>query len=1197
MNLSSVNICRQFNLECPPKEKSKIDSRQLIKQVNLKPAVLSRPPTVPQPSSADYKTQDKRKSLPIYSFREKILQTIDSQRIILIQGSTGSGKTTQIPQYILEDANARNQPCRILCTQPRRISAIASCERVCYERNEATGGTIGYQIRLESKLHPDTNCIFLTPGVFLRYLMSGKPEKLFNNITHILIDEAHERAKENDFLLTSIKEHFNANPNLRLIIMSATMDTAVFANYFGGCETIAIATKQFDVEEIYLEEILKRVNFRTRRVDELNEMYRTGKLVAASQSAYVNERAGGASTEALDDDTIAYLNEVLESLTTSDNPEAEFDQFAYLVQAENIPVDFRHTSTNMTALMIAVGRGCFSSVDSLLKLHADPSLKVLFAGAELSCLDIAYRLHGGDSDIKKLLQYHLDNSKPKELSTSDAYNNALLNIYYDTVLTTKSNNFIVEEGIDHELITSLVEKIHTTTPIDGAILVFLPGYDDIIQVSNMIADRLTNDHTLFLLHSSMKTEDQKNVFKSVYDRRKIILSTNIAESSITINDVVYVIDSGREKQKSYDAISHSSALQVQWISKASANQRRGRAGRLRNGVVFRVYSSDRYHSMLETTIPELLRTSLTEICLQTKLMVGDTMRIEEFLQKCIASPSIASIRQSIKFLQCLGALDQEESLTLLGSHLAEMPVDAKYAKMLIYGIALKCLNPVLSIVSILSMGDQIFVLPIKPADRFRCHQVRRTLGENSVSDHFVMLKIFQLWSSLKRNNMNERKFCDDNFISAIAMERVKGIRGQISSYLMSSGLIKAGMNVLNMNAGKWSVIKACLCAGLYPNVARIDRIRKSMYSDIDRKLVFHMSSILSNKNERSMDFVKNLPADWCVFEEKNRVGRTAMIRCNTLINSFSLSLSAGASLNSEILSTFGDWSDEDDSANEGQLVFKIDNLVTFITEKESGEFIIDLRERLDEFILRFLSSRNFTYEPNDELLVSTVASLIEIEDTNSGFVNMNLSNESMPMNVNQPRMQQNGNARSQQARGPRQNNFNNLPAGPSRNQQSSFNQQQPRYQPSNQRQKFFVMKMNNERMIQEWATKITFDIEQLNLSQWFMNRLSHPSMVKKHFMKFSNIFLTNFPSQSSSQIFIIFYSTTRSEFLGFGDIMPSKSRNQQPHFHFRLFRKLSMTELRQKFIFRNFNIFENATFQTEELSAEIGSALIDVLKL
>lgn len=501
--------------------------------------VLAKPPGIPAPSYADSRVQQKRTTLPIYAHRDRILEAIESNRIVLVHGSTGSGKTTQIPQYLLEDANMRNKPCRILCTQPRRISAIASSERVCYERSEASGRTVGYQIRLESSISQDTNCIFLTPGVFLRYLMSGDPEKLFNNITHILIDEAHERAKENDFLLTSIREHFNANPNLKLVIMSATMDTAVFAEYFGGCEEISISTKMFDVQEIYLEDILKQVNFSNRRVEELNEMYRTGQLVSASQSAYVNEQEAEGSLGIVDEQTTSYLNEILENLSTYDNPESEFNQFVYLVQAENLPVDFRHTTTNMTALMIAVGRGQITTVDSLLKMNADPNLKVMFGGTEINCVDIANQLHGSDSDMAKLLIDHLANSGPKMLSSTDVYNKAYLNIYYDTVLKTKSNMFVVEEGIDHELIAQLVEKIHNETPLDGAVLVFLPGYDDIIQASNLIKNRLQNDISLFLLHSSMKTEDQKNVFKPVMQgMRKIILSTNIAESSITIDDVV-----------------------------------------------------------------------------------------------------------------------------------------------------------------------------------------------------------------------------------------------------------------------------------------------------------------------------------------------------------------------------------------------------------------------------------------------------------------------------------------------------------------------------------------------------------------------------------------------------------------------------------------------------------------------------------
>lgn len=988
-----------------------------------------------------------------------------------------------------------------------RISAIASSERVCFERSDGNNSTVGYQIRLESRILQDTNCIFLTPGVFLRYLISGNPEKLYSNITHILIDEAHERAKENDFLLTSIKEHFNANPNLKLIIMSATMDTAVFANYFGACEQISVSTKQYDVQEIYLEDILKLVDFKNRRVEQLNEMFATGQLVSATESAYVKEMDGDESGADLDEETVSYLNEILDNLSTSDHPESEFDQLVYLVQAENVPVDFRHSTTKMTALMIAVGQGFLASADTLLKLKADPSMKVLWNGDEINCFDIANLVHGAESDMKKLLDLYASNKNMKVLSSADVYNKNLLNIYYDTVLKTKSNNFIVEEEIDHELIAQLVEKIHNASDTDHAILVFLPGYDDIIQQANLLRSRLRSEFSLFLLHSSMKTEDQKNVFKPVIQGvRKIILSTNIAESSITIDDLSFVIDSGREKQKSYDAISHSSSLRVQWISKASANQRKGRAGRLRNGVVYRIYSSDRYNSMLETTLPELLRNSLTEICLQTKLMIKDSMNIEQFLMKCIATPSIASVRQSIKLLQCLGALDQNEGLTMLGSHLAQMPVDAKYAKMMIYGVALKCLNPVLSIVSILSFGDQIFVLPVRPSDRYKSHQVRRAIGDVAMSDHFVMLKFFQLWMNLRQNNMNDRRFCEENFISSSAMEHVKGIKNQIMSYLQSSGLLKAPLNVLNANSNNWPVIKACLCAGLYPNVARLDRKKKTMYSDIDQKLVFHMSSILSNKSDRSLDFVKNLPADWVVFEEKNRVGRMPMIRCNTVVNSFSLSLSAGAALKAEILQ---EYDNEPDNEKSPSLVIKIDNLVTLAAGGESGSLILDLREKLDHMILKLLGLRSFKFEKNDDILISTIAKILSIEEKKSGFANINLeenaeapkSNKNfqswrqMP-DANQPRPQ-----RFQPDFRQRNQNPNTFFANNADPQSRNGVHRPPKafqapngHQPRNNRQKFFVMKMNCEQTINDWASRILFDISLLKLKPFMLQKLN--SMVR-----------------------------------------------------------------------------------------------------
>lgn len=439
----------------------------------------------------------------------------------------------------------KKKPCKILCTQPRRIAAIASAERVSFERNETIGTTVGYQVRLESSVNPKSNCIFLTPGVFLRYLTGSDPVDVFNNITHIIIDEAHERAKENDFLLTSIKENLHVNPNLRLIIMTATMNSAVFSNYFDNkCDEFSISTRQFNVEEIYLEDILKQVNFNNRRVEELNAMEMKGELTTKSRSNYVNEIAKDAAKDEnsceLDSETKAYLDEIIEGLT-GDDFDDNFANFIYLVQAENMPVDFRHTITNFTALMICTQKGYVQSVESLLNFGANPQLKMKIAEVEIDCLGIAYKLHGNESELFKVIQNHIDSSGTKKMSSSEIYNKALLDIYYDTILTNKRGNFVVEETIDHDLIVKILNKIHSETPIDGGVLCFLPGFDDIIQIDKMLRENGNlNNAEIFMLHSSMKTEDQKNVFKFIQNKRKIILSTNIAESSITVADVVSI---------------------------------------------------------------------------------------------------------------------------------------------------------------------------------------------------------------------------------------------------------------------------------------------------------------------------------------------------------------------------------------------------------------------------------------------------------------------------------------------------------------------------------------------------------------------------------------------------------------------------------------------------------------------------------
>lgn len=485
-------------------------------------------PIIPSPSGNRHRPQ-----LPIDSYQQQILSVLEGSRIVLLQGATGSGKTSRVPQYILSAATQKQQTCRILCTQPRRISAIASAERVAFERNEEVGGTVGYQIRLESRTSPSTSCVFMTPGVLLRYLMTIKPSDIFCNITHIIIDEAHERNKETDFLLTSIRDNLNVNPNLRVVIMSATMDARIFSKYFGGnIEEMTVATAHHHVEIRYLDDVLKMVQFNNKRVAELNEKFRCGKLIP------INAKKSKPNEGPVDDETTEYLNTILEAMSTEDQPDDNFSQFEYLVEAENIPADFRHSTTHMTALMIAVGRNFPAMVRTLLSLDADPQLFVEFAGRHMDSLDIAKHLHGDDSEIVKILEVH--STKFNEVTnTAELYNKMLIDIYSQSIQTRNGGGFIVEEIIDHQLIAQLVAHLHETTSLDGGILVFLSGYDDLMQVSEAIRGLIRDGFRMFLLHSTMKTGDQRAVFSSMpRGCRKIVLATNIAESSITIDDIV-----------------------------------------------------------------------------------------------------------------------------------------------------------------------------------------------------------------------------------------------------------------------------------------------------------------------------------------------------------------------------------------------------------------------------------------------------------------------------------------------------------------------------------------------------------------------------------------------------------------------------------------------------------------------------------
>lgn len=782
--------------------------------------------------------------------------------------------------------------------------------------------------------------------------------------------------------------------------MSATIDASTFANYFNNCPVMEIPGKLFEVENHYLEDILKLTKFSNKKVEDLNEKFRRNEQHLLREQA--NKTTALMKTveeknfnENLDPETRVLLNETMEAICQAENPEDALNQFFYLVDGENIPVDVRNEQTNMTVLMILAGRGLIEHIETLLAMGAKPGLTVVnFVGTELTASDIARQY--GFHDIAATIDHHIELSKEKDinyLSDSKLYDQLLLNIYHESRNRSSGRMEFFEDEIDTELIFKLIEHIHFKSEDRGAILVFLPGYEDILQLNLLITSNLSlvNDYRVYMLHSNMQTIDQKLVFKpSEFGQRKIILSTNISETSITINDVIYVIDSGKEKQKTFDSISNSSSLQAQFISKACAKQRAGRSGRLQKGVTYRMYSRDRYELMHDHTIPEILRTPLTELSLQAKLLAAKDMLIEEFLMKAITPPPISSIRQSVKLLKNIGALDEQENLTQLGVHLADLPVDVHLGKMLIYAILFKCIDPVLTIVSVLSVNDP-FTLPVRDSDRRMLALLRKELSENSFSDHLVLLKIFQRWNHFKSERNFDNQFNQKNFINGGIMERIFGIRSQIIGQLRSVGLVSSQGNLqyLNENSGKWCVVKACLAAGLYPNVAKINKTNATMESQVDKKLSIHMSSVLREKSlakERSAFL--HFPSEYLLFEEKVRI-RINLCKNNTLIHPIAIILLCGKFEMTEIEEEEEESEDEEKQerpVQEKLCTISIDNWIKFTTDIETGFLLQEIRKKMDALLLNYLrNTKDFYFQNPDVILIASLVKILEEEDKALGF--------------------------------------------------------------------------------------------------------------------------------------------------------------------------------------------------------------------
>lgn len=252
-----------------------------------------------------------------------------------------------------------------------------------------------------------------------------------------------------------------------------------------------------------------------------------------------------------------------------------------------------------------------------------------------------------------------------------------------------------------------------------------------------------NKFILIPLHSTLSSEEQSAVFETVpLGKRKIVLSTNIAETSITIDDCVYVIDSGLMKEKCFDTNRNMESLDVVWISRANCNQRKGRAGRVMSGICIHLYTQFRFkYSFLSQPIPEIHRVPLEQLVLKTKTLPNFTnQNVLEVLGQTLEPPTDEQIFSAIKRLQDVGALDEAQQLTPLGHHLSALPVDVRLGKLMLFGAIFQCLDSILTIAACLSHKTP-FISPFN--ERNLADKVKQKYATCN-SDHLTCLLAYKV---------------------------------------------------------------------------------------------------------------------------------------------------------------------------------------------------------------------------------------------------------------------------------------------------------------------------------------------------------------------------------------------------------------------------------------------------------------------
>ena len=554
--------------------------------------------------------------LPIVAKREEIAAAVSAHPVTIVCGETGSGKTTQIPKICL--GLGRGISGLIGHTQPRRIAARAVAARIAQELGAPLGGQVGYKVRFQDKIGPDAYVKVMTDGILLA---ETQGDRLLAQYDTLIIDEAHERSLNIDFLLGYVRELLPERPDLKLVITSATIDAERFSRHFGGAPVIEVSGRLYPVEIRYQE-----------------------------------------------------------AMPEADDGEAD----------------------TVTAIVDAV--------------------------------DAAGRLG------------------------------------------------------------------------PGHILVFLPGEREIRETAEALRKHHPPAVEILPLYSRLSAAEQERVFQPT-NARRIVLATNVAETSLTVPGVRYVIDPGTARINRYSYRNKVEQLVTERISQASANQRAGRCGRVMSGVCFRLYCEEDYAARPAFADPELLRSSLAGVILRMKALgLGD---VEQF--PFIDPPLPRMIADGYQLLGELGAVDEAREITALGRELARLPIDPRIGRMLIEARVRHCLNETLIVAAALSVQDP----RERPLQKAQAADDRHAAFRDERSDFAGLIKLWKFYEELIRHKKSHRKLAQElreHFLSPARMREWREVHGQLHAIVSEMGM---GSNELEAT---YEQLHQALLAGLLGNI-------------------------------------------------------------------------------------------------------------------------------------------------------------------------------------------------------------------------------------------------------------------------------------------------------------------------------------------------------------------------------------------